>query len=121
MSYCSGSPLPIPTEGHSLVTQGHVEGFRVGVGGRCPRAASWGGHTAWLGLLGRGQVREQRKQVVGGSSPGLFWKVKALVSLRKPRLQLRESRPQTSLLSEGPISKVPPSQYQAGTALKRGP
>lgn len=65
-------PSAHPTEGHSLVTQGHVEGFRVGVGSRCPRAASWGGHTAGLGLLGRGQVREQRKQVVGGSSPGLF-------------------------------------------------
>lgn len=42
------------------------------------------------------------------------------MSLRKSRFQLRESRPQNSLLSEGPIIKVPPSQYQVGAAPNRG-
>lgn len=77
----------------------------------------------WAGLLGRGQVREERKQVVGGSSPRLFWKVlggggTVSEEIQAPTL---ESRSQASLLSEGPISKVPPSQYQAGAAQNREP
>lgn len=42
-------------------------------------ASSWsslvGGQAAGLGWLGRGQVREESKQLVGGGSPRLFWKV----------------------------------------------
>lgn len=74
-------------------------------------------------LLGRGQVREKREQMMGGSSPnssGRCWE-EGPVSLKKSRFQLWESRPQTSLLSEGPISKVPPSQCQAGAATNRKP
>lgn len=100
--------------------RGHVGGLWVRVGWCHPRAASWGGQAAGLGLLGR--VREKRKQVVGGHSSGCSgrcWE-EGLVSLRKSGLQLRELRLQTSFLSEEPISKVPPFPISNRCSTKQG-
>lgn len=116
--------------GHSLATRGmcvKVSGGSGGEGG--PGGVGWphpsgeGRLLAGLGWPGGRQMREKRKQAVGGVLPdcsGRCWE-EWLVCLRKSRLQLREWRPQTSLLLEGPISKVPAIQYQVGTAPNREP
>lgn len=83
-----------------------------------------GGQAAGLGWPGTGQVREEGQQaglgVVLPDCSGRCWE-EGLVSLRKSRLWLRKLRPQTSVLSEGPISKVPASQYQAGQSQPGSP
>lgn len=111
------SPSTHPTQGAQPGTPG-ATWVRAWCGSRgkvWERAGSlWG--SCWAGPAGRRQVKAGRRQAVGGSSPGLFRQVLegGAGVPEGSRLQLREWRPQTFLLSEGPGSKVPASPYLAG-------
>lgn len=115
--------------GHSLATRGmcvRASGGSRGEG--VPGAVDWphpsveGGLLAGLGWPGGRQMREKRKQAVGGVLPD-FWKVLGGVAGVPEEIQALAQgvAAPDPLLSEGPISKVPAIQYQVGTAPNREP